>query len=153
MTDQALVMEGGRVIEQTKTEALAKERMGDSDVGYINLVRATRPRRTNGGMVYKWGNLDLIISSASEKEENLFELSSREIILFKRHPEAISARNLLRCMVADTFEAGPRIGVELDCSGERLIAEVIPEAAVELSISKGNEIFAAIKASAFRRLA
>jgi len=75
-------------------------------------------------------------------------------MLFKRHPEAISARNLLRCTVADVFEAGPRVGVELDCGSEdRLIAEVVKEAVVELSISKGSEVFAAIKATAFRKLA
>jgi len=44
------------------------------------------------------------------------------------------------------------VGIELDCGGERLIAEVVKEAALELSISKGSEIFAAIKATAFRKL-
>jgi molybdate transport system ATP-binding protein len=152
MADLVLVVESGRVPEQKKTEDLAKGRMGESDVGYINLISVAKPRRINGSLAFKWGNQELIISSASENEENLFELSSREIMLFKRHPEAISARNLLRCIVADTFEAGPRVGLELACGGERLIAEVMPEAVVELSIGKGSEIFAAIKASAFRRL-
>jgi molybdate transport system ATP-binding protein len=153
MAETALVVENGRVLEQIRTEELAKGRMGESDVGYINLIRVARPRRINGSLACKWGNQELIITSARENEENLFELSSREIMLFKRHPEAISARNLLRCKIADTFEAGPRMGVELDCGGERLIAEVTQEAAIELSIIKGSEIFAAIKASSFRRLA
>jgi molybdate transport system ATP-binding protein len=153
MAERVLVVDNGRILEQTKTEDLAKGRMGDSDVGYINLIRVTKPHKINGTLAYKWGNQELIISSVSETEENLFELSSKDIMLFKRHPEAISARNLLRCAVADTFEAGPRVGVELDCGGGKLIAEVVSEAAVELSIIKGNEIFAAIKASAFRRLA
>jgi molybdate transport system ATP-binding protein len=153
MADRVLAVDNGQILEQTRTEDLAKGRMGDSNVGYINLIRVAKPRKINGSLAYKWGNQELIISSANENEENLFELSSREIMLFKRHPEAISARNLLRCKIADTFEAGPRVGVELDCGGERLIAEVVPEAAVELSIIKGSEIFAAVKASAFRRLA
>ncbi|HLO24986.1 MAG TPA: TOBE domain-containing protein, partial [Geobacteraceae bacterium] len=82
----------------------------------------------------------------------LLELSSKDMILFKKHPEAISARNLLQCRVTGLFEAGNRIGVELDCGGERLVAEVAGQAARELGIREGGEIFAAIKASAFREL-
>jgi molybdate transport system ATP-binding protein len=153
MADQVLVVSEGRVIEQTTSENLARGRMGENDTGYINLIRVRRPRRLDGLYAYKWGEQELLISSGNEQKEGLFELSSREIILFKRHPEAISARNLLNCRVADIFETGRRVGVEMDCGGERLIAEVVKEAADELSITKGGEIYAAIKASAFRRLA
>jgi molybdate transport system ATP-binding protein len=153
MADRVLVVENGRVRELTRPEDLARGRLGEGDTGYINFIRTPRPRRINGSAVFKWGDQELMISSQGENDENLFELSSREIMLFKRHPEAISARNLLRCTVADVFEAGPRVGVELDCGGEdRLIAEVVKEAVVELSIKKGGEIFAAIKATAFRKL-
>jgi len=153
MADQTLVIADGRIVDQTTTENLARGLMGESDAGYINLIRVRRSRRLDGLCAYKWGRQELLISSQNDQAEGLFELSSREIILFKRHPEAISARNLLECRVADIFEAGQRIGVEMDCGGERLIAEVVKEAANELSIRKGGEIFAAIKASAFRRLA
>jgi len=153
MADQVLVLSEGRVIEQTTTENLARDRMGENEIGYINLIRVIGSRRLNGLYAYKWGKQELLISSGNEQEEGLFELSSREIILFKRHPEAISARNLLQCRVTDIFESGRRIGVEMDCGGERLIAEVVKEAASELSITKGGEIYAAIKASVFRRLA
>jgi molybdate transport system ATP-binding protein len=95
----------------------------------------------------------LFISSENVQEEGLFELSSREIILFKRHPEAISARNLLKCRVMNTFVTGHRMGVEMDCNGEPLVAEVAKKAAEDLSITKGSEIYVAIKATAFRRLA
>jgi molybdate transport system ATP-binding protein len=152
MADHALVIDNGRVHNQLRTEDLAKGRMGEGDTGYINLIRVPRPRRINGNAAYKWGNQELIISSAYENAENLFELSSREIMLFKRHPEAISARNLLKCTVSEIFESGSRMGIELDCGGERLIAEVVKEAVMELDIHKGSEIFAAIKATAFRRL-
>jgi molybdate transport system ATP-binding protein len=42
--------------------------------------------------------------------------------------------------------------VELECRGQRLIAEVVRQAVQELGITKGNEVYAAIKATAFRRL-
>ena len=92
------------------------------------------------------------MSGGNELPEALFELSSTEIILFKCHPEAISARNLLKCRVVNVFEAGIRLGVELECEGGRLIAEIVRQAAEELEITEGIEIYAAIKAIAFRRL-
>jgi len=152
MADQVLVVSEGRIIQQTTSENLARGRMGENEIGYINLIKAIRSRRLDGLYAYKWGDQELLISTGSDQEEGLFELSSREIILFKRHPEAISARNLLKCLVSDIFETGRRMGVEMVCGGERLIAEVAKEAADELSITKGSEIYAAIKASAFRKL-
>ncbi len=43
MTDTALVFEKGRMIEQTSSEQLARNRMGQSPVGYINLLKLGRP--------------------------------------------------------------------------------------------------------------
>jgi molybdate transport system ATP-binding protein len=74
-------------------------------------------------------------------------------MLFKSHPEAISARNLLKCRVVSTFEAGNRIGIDLDCNGDgHLVAEVVRQAADELEIRVGSEVYAAIKATAFKKL-
>ncbi len=47
---------------------------------------------------------------------------------------------------------GRKIGVELECAGNTLIAEVVQDAVDELGITPGSTIFAAIKASAFRML-
>jgi molybdate transport system ATP-binding protein len=80
------------------------------------------------------------------------ELSSKDIILFKQNPEAISARNLLQCTVRTLFNSGRKVGVELDCAGNVLIAEVVQDAVNELGIAPGGTVFAAIKASAFRML-
>jgi len=43
--------------------------------------------------------------------------------------------------------------VELLCGEGRLVAEIVPEATRELAIVPGCTVFAACKASAFRRLA
>ena len=94
--------------------------------------------------------LDLVLQ---EHAGGLFELSSKDIILFKRHPEAISARNLLACTVVSLFESGSRTGVELAVGQGRLIAEIVPAAAQDLNIVPGSQLYAAIKASAFRKLA
>ena len=150
--DRVIVMEKGEVTDQTTPEQLALKRMGGSQVGYINLLRLKNPRQVDGLNAYRWGGGELLLTAGTTRQEALFELSSRDIILFKRHPEAISARNLLQCRVAAAFEVGNRTGLELECGGERLVAEVARQAADELGIREGGEVFAAIKASAFRKL-
>ncbi len=151
MTNRVLTVEDGRVTGQVTAEALARDRMKDA-VGYNNLLRLTAPRRINDLYAYRWGDQELFVSSDSSLAETLFELSSTDIILFKRHPEAISARNLLKGTVVDIFDTGARVGVELRCGDGRLIAEIVKEAANELELARGVEIYAAIKAVAFRRL-
>ena len=152
MTDRVLSMENGHITCQMTAEELARIRMGDNKIGYINLLRLKNPRRIDGLSVYAWGDQQLFISRGGDQPGVMFELSSTEIILFKRHPEAISARNLLKCSVTDIFETGGRHGIELRCGEEILIAEIVRQAAEDLGIIKGSEIFAAVKATAFRSL-
>ncbi|MDO9309045.1 MAG: molybdenum ABC transporter ATP-binding protein [Deltaproteobacteria bacterium] len=152
MTDSALVFEKGLMVEQVSSEQLARNRMGQSQVGYINLLRLGRPLPSAGLFAYPWGAGQLLLSAGSERDDSLAELSSKDIILFKQHPEAISARNLLQCSVRSLFNSGRKVGVELECDGNSLIAEVVQDAVDELKITPGSTIFAAIKASAFRML-
>lgn len=153
MTDNALLVEKGRIIEQTTSEQLARMRMGQSSVGYINLLELNDMTERDGMCSYRWKGGEMLLSASNRETVNgLFELSSKDIILFKKHPEAISARNLLKCRVSSLFESGRKLGVELECGKGSLVAEIVPEAARELGIKTGVTIHAAFKASAFRRL-
>ena len=106
----------------------------------------------DGLYAYQWGAQQLLISARNDQPGALFELSSTDIILFKGRPEAISARNLLECTVAGVFPVGNRVGLDLDCRGGKLVAEVVGQAVDELGIRPGSPIFAAIKATAFKKL-
>jgi molybdate transport system ATP-binding protein len=152
MTDQVLEFAGGRLVAQTFAEDLALRRLGTSHAGYINLLELRNPRPHDGMFSYRWGDQEVILTSGSEEPVGMFELSSKEITLFKRHPEATSARNLLSCRVTRIFEVGHRVGVELDCGGQLLVSQVVGEAVRDLGLEPGSEIIAVIKASAFRRL-
>ena len=153
MTEQVAVVEEGRVTGRSTVEELARQRMRHSPVGYVNLLRLGACREEEGLFRYRWGKGELLLTTGSgDADGGLCELSSRDIILCKRHPEAVSVRNLLLCTVTETFSSGNMVGVELDCDGERLIAEVVLPAAAELDIHPGAPFYAAIKASAFRRL-
>jgi molybdate transport system ATP-binding protein len=152
MTDDVLVFEKGVMVEQTSSEQLARSRMGQSPVGYINLLKLGRPAPVAGLFAYPWGAGQLLLSAGSDRDNSTAELSSKDIILFKQHPEAISARNLLECRVNTLFSSGRKIGIELDCAGNTLIAEVVQDAVNELTIMPGSSLYAAVKASAFRML-
>jgi molybdate transport system ATP-binding protein len=152
MTDQVLLFEQGRTNGHASPEELALQQMGTSPSGYLNLLRLAAPRQVNHLYGYPWGKNELWLAEESKSAQPVFLLSSKDIILFKRHPEAISARNLLDCRVARRFEMGNRAGIDLDCGGEHLIAEVMKETADELGIQPGLRLYAAIKATAFREL-
>ena len=152
MTDTVLAFDKGVMIGQTTSEQLARNRMGSSQVGYINLLKLGCPSDDGTLYAYPWGSVRLLISAGSGRDGSMAELSSKDIMLFKQNPEAISARNLLACTVRSLFNSGRKIGVELDCAGNTLVSEVVQDAVNELGIVPGSTVFAAVKASAFRIL-
>jgi molybdate transport system ATP-binding protein len=152
MADKVLSVAGGLIIGSSTAEELARQRLGASQVGYINLLQLGRPTPAAGLFAFPWGSTQLLMSAGSERDESVAELSSKDIMLFKKHPVAISARNLLHCTVRGLFSSGGKTGVELDCAGSTLIAEVVQDAVNELEIIPGSSIYVAIKASAFRML-
>lgn len=151
MTDEVIVMHEGGVLEQTSPEQLARKQMGRTQAGYVNLLHLSDPVDEDGLFAYRWNGVRLLLG-AGLPGPALFELLAKDIVLLRGRPEAISARNLLRCRVVNLFELDGRVGVELACGGERLIAQVMKQAIEELNIRPGEEIHAVIKSSAFRRL-
>lgn len=152
MTDDVLLFDEGRLISQSPAEELARSLMGSRQAGYINLLTLEHPRPLDDLWAYDWGGQRLILTERAARESALFQLSSKDVTLFKGRPEESSARNLLSCRVAQIFESGNRIGVELDCGGQPLVSQLVRVAARELDIREGAEIYAIIKASAFRPL-
>jgi len=152
MTEQVLVVGEGRVEREMATEELAQSAWAAPRQGYVNLLRLGRPQPHGDLWAYPWGNVRLVLTDESDSDENVVELDSREILLFKRHPEATSARNMLPCTVGKIFTVGNRVRVELHCGSQQLIVQIVPESLRELELAEGKEVVAVIKASAFRRL-
>jgi molybdate transport system ATP-binding protein len=152
MTEQVLVVQDGQVVRQVATEELAQSTWAAPGQSYTNLLRLGRPQPHGDLWAYQWGDVRLILTDYGENEENIIELDAREILLFKRHPEATSARNLLPCIVRKIFAVGNRVRVELQCGSEPLIVQIVPESMRELELTEGKEVVAVIKASAFRWL-
>jgi molybdate transport system ATP-binding protein len=153
LTEQVVATSAGTAAPPLAPEDLALQRMGASQVGFINLLRLADPVRSDGLLCYRWGDTVLqLTGDPHDRGETLYELSSRDIILCRQHPSAISARNLLPCRVNRTIASGRKVGVALDFGGRELIAEIVHDAARELAIEPGAPLYAVIKASAFRRL-
>ncbi|TCD48834.1 molybdenum ABC transporter ATP-binding protein [Chlorobium sp. N1] len=152
LADRVLTIHGGTVTGECSPDALARSAMAENRRGYTNLLQLSGASPENGLFRYRWGENCLQISDGRNGGSALYELSSRDIILFRNHPEAISARNLLECRVAERFAADHRVGVVLESGGRRLVAEIVRDAAEELGVREGATVFAAIKASSFRRL-
>lgn len=152
MTDEVLVFENGGVQQRLAAEDLARRGLVAGNRGYVNLFHLPAPKPHDDLWAYRWGETELILIEPGGDGDNVFELGAKDITLFKRHPLATSARNLLSCRVTDVFGDGNRIGVELACNGGRLVSQIVPESVRELDIRKGAEVVAVIKASAFRRL-
>lgn len=143
---------GHRERVQAMAEISACQGISMAASGYANMLSLGRPKLAGDLWAYQWGDTELILTEQGESDENLFELDARDIVLFKRHPEATSARNLLACRVISLFGVNNRVGVELACGGNRLVAQIVPESVREMGISEGVEVVAVIKASSFRKL-
>lgn len=152
MTSEVLVIDKGRIQQHIATESLARSSWDNGRRGYVNLLSLGRSTEHHDLFAYNWNDTNLILCEAGEMEENLFELEASEIILFKRHPEATSARNLLKCRVKNVYQLGNRVRVELICGNNELVAQVVPQSVKELCIQPGSTVVAAIKASAFKRI-
>ncbi len=152
LTDQVLHFSGGQLQEITDAESLARQRMASNRQGYLNHLSLTEPREVGSMLGYRWGENELLLSDHENPQPGLFELSSKDVLLFKNHPHALSARNLLSGAITELIPQGGSVGVELNCGGEKLITQVVREAALELELEIGGQVYAAVKASAFRRL-
>lgn len=152
LTDQVLTFNNGTFKGITPVETLARERLARCDFGYRNHLQLDQSREIGELHAFRWGRTELIVTGREGGAPGLFELASKDILLFKRHPQALSARNLLEATLVELIPCDGTVGVVLDCEGERLVAQVVREAAVELDLKEGVRVFAAIKAAAFRRL-
>jgi molybdate transport system ATP-binding protein len=152
MADRVVVLDRGRVEGETDAEALAMGRMRAGGTPYANLLRLRDAGERNGLSIHAWGGAALAVAAPPRPGERVFELSARDVILFRNHPGAISARNLLPCEVVELHDFDGRTGVVLACGTERLVAEVMRETASELALRPGMPLFAAVKASAFREI-
>jgi len=79
--------------------------------------------------------------------ERVYVLIRPETIVFSLSNEAGSARNLFKCKVNKINTVGPVVRIEVEC-GFTLLGVITTEAARDLNISIGKEVYASFKATA-----
>lgn len=150
LTDEVLLIEQGTLTGRSHPEEIARQSLG-SVTGYLNLVDTVAPRHQDGLWQFRWG--DQLLSLVDNRGEvgSTYSLSSKDILLCREHPKAISARNLLRCRVRKMFHYQGQVGVELDCGSDKiLVSQVVEQAASELDLQVGSSVHALFKATSFR---
>ncbi|NTV53510.1 MAG: molybdenum ABC transporter ATP-binding protein [Candidatus Firestonebacteria bacterium] len=152
MTDDVMLMQAGCIQERLSPEELARQQAGASPAGYSNVLPLRSGTFEQGLWRYGWGRQVLWLTQAPQGEAQVGVVSAKDVMLFKQHPQAVSARNLLPGTVREMILRSATCGVVLDCGGQTLTAEVVHAAVAELALEKGAPVFAAIKASAFRLL-
>lgn len=152
MTQKVMVIKNGKIENQLSSEALAKTCIGSDRQGYTNLIDLKKPKDLGQLMRYEWGPLSIMVVKSRNTSPGQFGLSSRDILLFKKNPVATSARNMLPCIVKSTYQTDWLVGVELDCCGNTLVVEIVPESVKQLNIIPGSQVVAVFKASAVQRL-
>jgi molybdate transport system ATP-binding protein len=152
LTDEVLLIDKGILTGRSHPEEIARQSLGSS-AGYLNLVEARNLVKNDGLRSFAWGEQTLALVDETPEAGGAYSLSSKDILLCREHPVAISARNLLHCRVSKLFRHQGQVGVELDCGGGRsLISLVVDQAARELDLQVGQKVYALFKATAFRRV-
>jgi molybdate transport system ATP-binding protein len=153
MAERVLVIGNGRIEREIETETLARSSRIAGEQEYANLLELDQPEDRDDLLHYRWGELTLtLVKTCQVPTTGLFSLNARDIVLFKKHPEASSARNILSCTVHSLKRSDWLVAVELRCGDKTLIAEIVPQSVDELAIRPGSMVIAVFKASAVRKL-
>ena len=149
--DQMLLMSGGRVLQTGPPQEIFIRPQHPEvalAVGVENLLTGKLRRREQGIAVLEVGSTQLFAADpGSEETEFYVSIRAEDVTIEKGRAEHSSARNHLRGTVSEIVLAGVLVKVTIDV-GFPLVALVTRQAAADLELSKGAEIFAVFKASA-----
>jgi len=156
LADRVVVVEGGKVVAAGPTaEALDRAVLTGlkEAVGPVNLLRVTDLRLAGGHWEGRVGGQVLHLPPAvfPEGGSALVQFLPHDIVLSRDPVPGLSARNRLRGVVREVFQAGGRVFVGLDV-GQFLWAQVTPEAVRDLDLRPGEAIPCLVKTSAMSLL-
>ncbi|KAF0096186.1 MAG: molybdate transport system ATP-binding protein [Puniceicoccaceae bacterium 5H] len=159
LCDEVLVLKEGAVIAQGQPQSVFSRpdvfNLAESQ-GFENLLRGTIAQHYGQTTALKLADGQHLIVPRSERPEGqslLVGIAAHEILLAGERPRALSARNCLRARIATLQQTEDLVLVstQLDTSDRaRIVAEVTPDAARELGLTAGGDIFLVMKANSVR---
>ncbi len=116
-------------------------------VGVENIIKGVVERKINELTWIAVNSEKIVAMSSLTVGEKVDVLIRPEIIVFSSSSEAGSARNIFKCKVTRINTIGSSVRIEVAC-GFPLLGVITTQAAEELGISIGKEIYASFKATA-----
>jgi len=149
--DQMLLMSGGRVLQSGPPQEVLtrpQHREVATAVGVETVVTGHTRDRAGGIVVLEVGAAELVAADPGGDDAEFYVcIRGEDVTLEKGRAEQSSARNHLRGIVREIAPAGILTKVMINV-GFELVALVTRQAAADLELRKGAEIFAVFKASA-----
>jgi molybdate transport system ATP-binding protein len=145
----AVRMEGGRTLEVGP----AAEVLGHapSPHGVDNLLRLEPPPEGGAGRAVLSGRVVAVADGAAVVRPCWARLPSSAVLLARRAPTDLSARNAIPGRVLAVTEAGSVARVAVD-AGQPIVADLTPAAARDLGLSAGAEVHCVFKAQSLEVL-
>ncbi|MBI2150786.1 MAG: ABC transporter ATP-binding protein [Acidobacteria bacterium] len=149
--DRMHVMSGGRVLQTgppREVFARPQHREVASAVGVETVAAGRVERRDAGVVILQVGSAHLTAADPGDEDVDYWVcIRGEDVTLEKGRAEQSSARNHLQGKVTDVAPAGLLTKVTVD-AGFELVALVTRQAAADLDLKNGAEIFAVFKAPA-----
>ena len=115
-------------------------------VGVENILKGEVVKKDNGLVSVQLNNQYVYSVSEVETGQRVYVLIRPENIVFSSSQNAGSSRNVFKCRVTRINTIGSLVRIEVDC-GFTLLGVVTTDAARELNISLGKEMYASFKAT------
>ena len=116
-------------------------------VGVENILKGEVVRKDNGLISIQINNQYVYSVSDVDMAGKVYVLIRPETIVFSSSQNAGSSRNVFKCRLTRINTIGSLVRIEVDC-GFTLLGVVTTDAARELNISLGKEMYASFKATA-----
>ncbi len=146
LADRIAVMNNGRILQVGKPEEIfrkPKSKFMAEFVGVENIFRGTA-RTKNGLTIFNAGNIK-IYSSIPFEGEGYASIRPEDIILSKNEIKS-SARNCIKGVIKKIEDIGRLIRIEVECNGIPFIVNVTREAADEIELNIGKDVYLIFKA-------
>ena len=150
--DVMVLAEGKRVVQGRPSQVLVHPGVGaiSDRPGLENLLEATvvSRRSPHGPVTLNVGNAKLEAPDVDSAVGDTVTVSigADDIILALEVPSRISAQNIVSATVEEVHDLGTRVLVYTDV-GERLVAEITPDALRDLEIAAGQQVYLIIKST------
>lgn len=149
LADRVMVLDQGRTAGQgAPAETLLTRDEGTDAIENIYDVPVRALLRETGMAVVDFGGVPLKVSyrSGAVRPRLRVGIRASDIMVGLSAPTGISARNILPATVEKIYTAGARSRVALRTQGQACLAELSPEAVMELALTPGKSVFLIIKA-------